>query len=991
MAALPMSGETLYGFTVSQLETIPMMDAKTVEFYHSFSGARLLYIQTEDKELGFSLIYRTPQMDECDCNHILEHLLLCSCKQYPSRDIFFDMDSKSYSTFMNGVTDNAYTCYPLCSQSENQLIKLADVLLCCMEEPEALSDERFFLREGIRLEYDELSGELSLNGTVLSEDWGHLTDLPENADSAMAQALYRGQTAANLLGRAHLHYKELTFDKVKEAFSRYYDYSNCLIILYGDMDYRRVLKFLDREHLSRHKSRNLNLLPFFKEPVTAGFFEASAQSPAYKGSEEKQESLIDYSIDLTGFTEEELIYWELIAGMLDQETSVWHTFAKEEGFNQVMEAYLDTACLKPSLKFRLYNADPEQKDGFLRSIKKALSHISLYGVTPELFSASIKENRMSDCLAKEASHQGFNLSEEIGRYWSQTGKTDYFPLYERAFQRFSEDNEQVILKILAKRVLTPKLSALVVTTPKPGLAETLEQEKQFFLKKLEQSMTAKERNFLKQRSEDFRRWSSEELSNMDFLILPEELPEPEEEPPITEKAVSGITFFSSPVKTDAIGSYQIFFDISRILPEDWNYLTLYQMLLTELPTSRFSVKQQKNMEQEYLHDCMFDELYPPKEAGKHSHPMMSVFWYGLTEDFETSLDFLLDIMGNADYSDRETIIRVLEKYLPDYDLSKGDNAPSLASSLTEGYIRQDSRYRYLLNSPQVYPFLKEMQKKLSENTTGAEHFAKKVSEKLRLIASCILNRNRLVFLSTAREDALDHIEQTALAFFSRLSSFAETDEASQEARSGEHCPETALVLPPQKKRTAVCMESPLQEIHLVGDFKNAPEFKGRYLPYLLALGDKYLKPMIRYQGRAYDCGVDFLLPNGFFTMWSTADPDVASTIQCFLNAGEALFTLDISEEELKGYILNTYAQALPPSGALNNRMRYLRRRMIGIDTNTLNEMIADIKNSTLADQKSAAKLFTRLIADAPICAAGNESSLLSEKELFDEVINLREK
>ena len=79
------------------------------------------------------------------------------------------------------------------------------------------------------------------------------------------------------------------------------------------------------------------------------------------------------------------------------------------------------------------------------------------------------------------------------------------------------------------------------------------------------------------------------------------------------------------------------------------------MLLTELDTKRFTVEQQKNLEQEYLHDCTFDELYPPKEAGALNHPMMSVFWYGLTGDFEAGLDFLLDVMGGGDYSDTDTI------------------------------------------------------------------------------------------------------------------------------------------------------------------------------------------------------------------------------------------------------------------------------------------------------------------------------------------------
>lgn len=152
MASLPRIGETISGFTVTELGTIHMLGARTVLFNHESSGAQLLYIQNDDRELGFNLIYRTPQLDERDNSHILEHLILSSCQKYPSRDIFFDMDSKSYTTFMNGLTDNTFTCYPVCSQSQEQLVKLMDVFLCCMEEPDALKDKHFYLREAIRYE-----------------------------------------------------------------------------------------------------------------------------------------------------------------------------------------------------------------------------------------------------------------------------------------------------------------------------------------------------------------------------------------------------------------------------------------------------------------------------------------------------------------------------------------------------------------------------------------------------------------------------------------------------------------------------------------------------------------------------------------------------------------------------------------------------------------------------------------------------------------------
>lgn len=98
-------------------------------------------------------------------------------------------------------------------------------------------------------------------------------------------------------------------------------------------------------------------------------------------------------------------------------------------------------------------------------------------------------------------------------------------------------------------------------------------------------------------TKDFKIWNQKDQCNLDFLIQPEELPGPEPEPEILESVLHGIHCLSSAVSLKEIGCYQLFFDISGLAPSDWNYLTLYQMLLTELDTSRFTVEQQKNKEQ----------------------------------------------------------------------------------------------------------------------------------------------------------------------------------------------------------------------------------------------------------------------------------------------------------------------------------------------------------------------------------------------------------
>ena len=981
MAGLPKPGETLWGFTASGTGTIQMLGAGTVEFHHTISGAKLLYIQNDDRELGFNLIYRTPQTDECDSSHIMEHLLLSSCRKYPSRDIFFDMDSKSYATFMNGLTDNTYTCYPICSQSQDQLIKLMDVLLNCMEEPEALRDKNFFLRECLRLELDSADGPLAMQGTVLSEDWGHLTDIEENADTGMAHTLYAGGIGAHVLGRAHLHYKELTFERVLKTYDRCYHYSNCLMVLYGNMDYEAVLEFLHKEHLSRYPGQegaDGNLSAYADAPVRPGHAIQSAPSPAYEGSEAEHGSIIDYAIDLSDSSQEELIYWDLMADILDNDTSAWHRQARQVGLNNVMEVYLDQLLPKPSLRFRLRNGDESLKDIFQASILTALKEISLEGCPPGLHAATMKDNRLSDALTRESPHLGYSISEEIGRFWSQTGRTDYFQLYEDAFHRFAGEEGQSILKSLAAKALCPRSSALVVTYPLPGMAEQLEEEKERYLLDRKASMTEEDIQSLLKQTRAFREWNSREWGSMDFLIKPQELPKPEPAPSFRKVQHGSITSYAAPAPVDAVGSYQVYFDISAISHEDLRYLCLYQMLLTELDTQRFTVEQQKTLEQEYLHDCTFDELYPGPEAGPHSHPMMSVFWYGLTEGFDEALDFLLDIMGGADYGDTQTIIRVLSKYLPDYDLSKTDNAPSLASSLAEGYIRRECRFRNMLNSQEVYHFLKEVLRRLMEEPG----YGDTICRTLTCLSQSILVKDRMVFMAAADERTLKTVEAAAAERLGMLPSHAE-----QACFTAGGC--GGIALPDQKQKLAVCVEAASQETRILGDFHANGQFKGRCLPFLAALADKYLKPAIRYRGGAYDCGIDFYIPTGYFTVWSTADPNVKATLDIVAAAGRELAALSLTSQDLDGYILSTYAQALPPSGALSSRMRHMRRDMAGIDPGLLDQMTADIRNARLEHQGEAAQVIDSILKKAPIVTVGNERSILKDHACFDEILDYR--
>ena len=128
------------------------------------------------------------------------------------------------------------------------------------------------------------------------------------------------------------------------------------------MDFSRILEFLHKEHLSftKQKANPRAELPYkYKKPQT-GFRTLIQESPAYKGTPVEQAAIIDYAIDLSNSSQEELIYWDLFAVLLDHDASPWHKYARNQGINNIMEAYLDLALPLPALKFRLRNGEASQ-------------------------------------------------------------------------------------------------------------------------------------------------------------------------------------------------------------------------------------------------------------------------------------------------------------------------------------------------------------------------------------------------------------------------------------------------------------------------------------------------------------------------------------------------------------------------------------------------------------------------------------------------------
>nr|MCR4892916.1 insulinase family protein [Lachnospiraceae bacterium] len=520
-------GDEIHGFTLEDIQDLALLDAKQFTFTHEYSGAKLIYVQNEDKELAFNITFRTPMANEADANHVFEHSIIAGSGKYPAKNLFFDLSNKAYMTLANAYTFPIMTTYPLCSMSEEQLLKGMDCYMSCMVDPLVMKDENIFKREAVRYELDSPEDDIQMLGTVYSEDYGSLTDETNVGIKLLLKTLYPGEFASNFIGQAHHHYKELTWDLLKETYENYYHFDNSLIGLYGDMDVDRFLSFLDEEYLSKQKAYGTDLSPFMDPETDPGYVEAEGVLPVYKGDATENMSRISYAFSTVDFTAEETVVLNLVSSILNSDSSYMNQLLREKGIENPVRADLGMGFAKNFWLFTLSYADPSQKEELKEVALETLKEVSENGVDQELLESFIRSFRRDVKLLRDSSNAGEEVLKNNALFWATDSTMDYYYRANEVYNQLEKDTDQKLVKEVMGKVLNSNRSALTVLTPVEGKAEEHDKEVENYLKDMKEGMTEEEIQDLIKDTQAFREWNAEEKPNNDFIIDPADVPKVE--------------------------------------------------------------------------------------------------------------------------------------------------------------------------------------------------------------------------------------------------------------------------------------------------------------------------------------------------------------------------------------------------------------------------------------------------------------------------------
>ncbi|MFZ4395268.1 MAG: insulinase family protein, partial [Kiritimatiellia bacterium] len=239
-------GQVCDGFQIEQVTPLPELRATAIRAVHQKSGARVLHLHApDDSENCFAVTFPTPPPDDTGVPHILEHAVLGGSGKFPVREPFFEMVKMSMATFINAMTSQAYTVYPVASNVKKDFFNLVEVYLDAVFHP--LLTEEVFRREGHHLTLEnpaDLASPLKISGIVYSEMKG-ASSMPERLMWQLAGCgLFPDTPLGRDAGGDPERIPDLTYEQFQRFHRELYHPANGLIFIYGDIPTAEQLQFL---------------------------------------------------------------------------------------------------------------------------------------------------------------------------------------------------------------------------------------------------------------------------------------------------------------------------------------------------------------------------------------------------------------------------------------------------------------------------------------------------------------------------------------------------------------------------------------------------------------------------------------------------------------------------------------------------------------------------------------------------------------------------
>ena len=648
------------GFKLTDRRDADEISAVIWELEHEKSGAKLAWIDRKDKNMTFAISFATPPEDDTGVFHIIEHSVLCGSEKYPLRDPFAELLKGSLNTFLNAMTYEDRTVYPVSSGCKKDFLNLTDVYLDAVLRPNLLTNPSIFAQEGWHYEYDEERNALSRSGVVYNEMKGAYSSPDEAGQAALVKALFGGTRYGCDSGGDPNAIPKLTYEKFVEFYKKYYHPSNALIILDGSVDIGEVLSLID-SHLSRYDRSDVRVHYEKSEPTITPTVKIR-----YEADQEEDRARL-----LLGYV------W---GGAMDRQGQILATILCDYlcGSNSapLKRALLDSGLChdvgmytsksyEQTVVIELRDMKSENIEPARQLVDEVLGRIISEGLDKKRLSGILNSVEFS---AKERDYgtlpKGISFALSALSVWHYGGAPEKALLHGEVIKAVRElIDTDYLERALGEMTLNCPHRASVAMIPDTGLSEERAELERKELHKILESLSADELAALKEADRKLKAWQTTEESDDAIATLPTlEISDIDEAYSVANKhadELSGARVLTIDIETDGIIYAGLMLDGSDLSKKELTHLGLLARMLGELPTKKSTPLELQSRIRSELGSLSFTGLTVEKHG--IPTPYLRANASVLEQNKDSLTDIFTEILLETDFSSIEAIAEICEQ------------------------------------------------------------------------------------------------------------------------------------------------------------------------------------------------------------------------------------------------------------------------------------------------------------------------------------------
>ena len=964
-------GEELNGFCLKNSSEVAELGAKTYEFEHIKTGAKLFYVAADDDNKVFYIGFRTPPKDDTGVAHIVEHSVLCGSKKYPLKEPFVELVKGSLNTFLNAMTYPDKTVYPVASRNAKDFRNLQDVYLDAVFNPAMLTTPEILMQEGWHYEIDSADTPLKYSGVVYNEMKGALS----SPDDILGSKLQHETFPQNCYGYQSGGDPEAIPNLTQESFisfhQKFYHPSNSFIYLYGDVDIAEQLEYLDREYLSAFDKIEVDS----EIALQPAFAEMRHVDEVYPIGEEEDAAektflAINFVVGNVEDTLTNLGLGILSHALFSSPAAPVRKALIDSGLGKDVDVGLEDDLRQPTFTITLNGSEKDRVDKFYNLLNDELKKLVDNGIDKTLLQASIN---LMEFRLREAD---FGLAPKGLIYGLRLFKTWLYGGDPNAYLRYEDDlaaikhglDENYFEGLVQKYFLDNPHKVLMTLAPDKTFGKERDAAQAKKLAEIKSELTPAQiqeiidttkKLKIRQQTPD----SPEALKTIPILKR-EDLRKEAEHFPLQFRDLDGTRILFSNIDTHGIIYLTFYFDALKVPQDKLSHAYLLTELLGNVDTKKHSYEELAILTN--LNVGGFGtNLRADSENGNPNSfaPRLKVFVKALESKLVEMNDILAEIFNETIFTNKKRLRELIEQEQITFELNLQNMATQIISTQLTAYQNKAGAY----NAAAYLPYNKFL-KDLLDNFD--DKFDDLVDD-LRDVFERLVNRNGLIVSVTAPTE----LYKKYTPHLSKLLKSMTIEEFKREHYS----------FPCKPKNEGLYSQSRVQYVGKGANFiELGHEYNGALNILETILRYEYLWTKIRVQGGAYGAFASFGR-NGNLFFGSYRDPNLAKTLETFDGTAEFLKNFNVSDREMDKYIIGTLSKTDKP-------LTPSLKGQVAADLSLRNITYADRQKSRdeiLSARQEDIRALSKLVEDCMnqnyLCVFGNEAIIKENTKLFGEV------